>query len=66
MITCWADEAFTLVGNRVPVPLEELDDDLWRESFRWATSSGMLEACLFRNFALEMARLLRGRIEMKE
>ena len=66
MLTRWTDEAFTLVGNRVPVPLEELDDDLWGESFRWATSSGMPEAYLFQSFALELVRLPRGRIEMKE
>ena len=30
-LTCGADEVSALVGNRVPVPLEELNDDLYRE-----------------------------------
>jgi len=29
ILTSWTDEVFALVGNGVPVPLEELDDDLW-------------------------------------
>jgi hypothetical protein len=34
--TSWTNEGFALIGNRVPVPLEHLNDDLWRESLRVA------------------------------
>jgi hypothetical protein len=29
--TGWTNEGCALVGNRVPIPLEHLNDDLWRE-----------------------------------
>ena len=41
-LTGWTDEVCAFVGNRVPVPLEELNDDLWGEGLRVITCFGML------------------------
>ena len=52
MLTSWANEILALDGNRIPVPLEELDDDLWRKAFRVTTCSGMPQSEPFPEFCL--------------
>ena len=59
MLTGWTDEAFALVGNRIPVPLEELDDDLWREIENDQTLQDIVQVpvtYLFRRLASEMVQ----------
>ena len=62
VLTSWADEVLALIGDRIPVPLEQLDDDLWGEVELndWILQDAIPGTHLFRDFASEMVRLPRG------
>lgn len=62
VLTSWADEILAFIGDRIPVPLEQLDDDLWGEVelSGWILQDAVPGTHLFQDFASEMVRLPRG------
>lgn len=62
MLTSWTDEVLALVGNRVPVPLKELDDDLWRKTLERPYAPGCCGDAPFPEFCLgDGAAVVRAR-----